>query len=879
MARQRPPSLRIDVGDNSAVPARLRNILEAHPETASSSPGSLRRVAAFVTEVAAAAAASKSDTDTALREMLQLPQLRYAVGDADVVPTDVLARFRGDPSSESRSAGCARPLHRAHRPRHRRRAVQGADPRGAAAPPAARRPRRRRRLAGRQPVHAVRPRAQPVRPAAARQRRPPRGNGGQPRRSRSGSGDADGGGAVATAGCSCCAAATGSASDPLPAAGRSVSFRRRRRRRRRGRRVSPAGFLCCVEPRRAGVVVAHAPPLVLPLAHEPVVDAAPLGVAAAVELCAGQPRGRRDGRPASVHPRRPRRARELCTVVGIAPSPTAGFAAGFAAGGPPPSVDVSGNSSKEAASPRQSRSSSKEAATPKRVRLCGSYVPSGRSSASASVSSSSPDDSFKQAAAAAATSAAAASAAGAAAQPSPPRHHAREVVLPLQTAAAADLPPAEPVPAVRAASAASERYSDDEELAALGPPPGRSASQESLDAELAALGPPPTLDGRLRDSEASDFVFEDEEDATTRLAADAAAAAAGAPAVLPPSVASSERNSGGGHPERNSAVRWHSPILGGSKVSSTESLPRRSAGSPGTSPGLAAVLTVSTPPEEEELRPPMVRGRSVSMGALQPERAATSPGSSGVAGGRGSAPLPVAPPVARTRSHESSPTQTPPELRSPIFGSPSCAACDPSVWQQYGAGGGAVPASPRRCRPRRPSRASMGDEGSFTLGDSSLPRTPGAGGGSHPSLSASPPPICPPICAPSPRRPGAPPVAAAPMLLCRICEHMVDADQMDAHSRECRLDVVVFNAEQRLAKLQRAIEREISSRRSPPLRSGRPAAAAAAAAPRPPPPRRFQRNDGCRRRARSRLCLGSSLARSPLDGARRRRRGRRGSRS
>ena len=48
--------------------------------------------------------------------------------------------------------------------------------------------------------------------------------------------------------------------------------------------------------------------------------------------------------------------------------------------------------------------------------------------------------------------------------------------------------------------------------------------------------------------------------------------------------------------------------------------------------------------------------------------------------------------------------------------------------------------------------------------------------------------------------------------------HMVDADQMDAHSRECRLDVVVFNAEQRLAKLQRAIEREISSRRSPPLR-------------------------------------------------------------
>ena len=40
--------MRIDVGDNSAVPARLRNILEAHPETASSSPGSLRSAFAFV---------------------------------------------------------------------------------------------------------------------------------------------------------------------------------------------------------------------------------------------------------------------------------------------------------------------------------------------------------------------------------------------------------------------------------------------------------------------------------------------------------------------------------------------------------------------------------------------------------------------------------------------------------------------------------------------------------------------------------------------------------------------------------------------------------------------------------------------------------------
>ena len=90
MARQRPPSLRIDVGDNSAVPARLRNILEAHPETASSSPGSLRSAFAFVTDLRHRCRRVKSDTDTALREMLQLPQLRYAVGDPDVVPTDEL---------------------------------------------------------------------------------------------------------------------------------------------------------------------------------------------------------------------------------------------------------------------------------------------------------------------------------------------------------------------------------------------------------------------------------------------------------------------------------------------------------------------------------------------------------------------------------------------------------------------------------------------------------------------------------------------------------------------------------------------------------------------------------------------------------------------
>ena len=67
MARQRPPSLRIDVGDNSAVPARLRNILESHPETANSSPGSLRSAFAFVTDLRARCRRVKSDTDTAMR--------------------------------------------------------------------------------------------------------------------------------------------------------------------------------------------------------------------------------------------------------------------------------------------------------------------------------------------------------------------------------------------------------------------------------------------------------------------------------------------------------------------------------------------------------------------------------------------------------------------------------------------------------------------------------------------------------------------------------------------------------------------------------------------------------------------------------------------
>jgi len=52
-------------------------------------------------------------------------------------------------------------------------------------------------------------------------------------------------------------------------------------------------------------------------------------------------------------------------------------------------------------------------------------------------------------------------------------------------------------------------------------------------------------------------------------------------------------------------------------------------------------------------------------------------------------------------------------------------------------------------------------------------------------------------------------IAAAPLLLCRICEGMVDADQLEQHSKQCVLEVVVFTAEQRLEKLKDFLTREI----------------------------------------------------------------------
>ena len=413
MARQRPPSLRIDVGDNSAVPARLRNILEAHPETASSSPGSLRSAFAFVTDLRHRCRRVKSDTDTALREMLQLPQLRYAVGD-DVVPTDELraherealvalhglcTSFIEHTDLGTAGARCKELIREAQQLRQPLAGLVG----GGASPDV--------NLCTRF-VLALSPCARLL-PANAALLAETEGSRS---RSRSGSGDADAGGAaVAGAGCSCCATATGSASDPLPAAGRSVSSAvagggggdedgesvlqgfyaawshaapewssRTRRRSYYHSLTSPSST-----PRLSGS---------LPQSNSvpDSLEGAGMAVPPPFTLAVPVERG------SSV-----RSSESL-------PSPTAGFAAGFAAGGPPPSVDVSGNSSKEAASPRQSRSSSKEAATPKRVRLCGSYVPSGRSSASASVSSGSPDDSFKQAAAAAASAAAASAAACAA---------------------------------------------------------------------------------------------------------------------------------------------------------------------------------------------------------------------------------------------------------------------------------------------------------------------------------------------------------------------------------------------------------------------------------------------------------------------------------
>ena len=497
MARQRPPSLRIDVGDNSAVPARLRNILEAHPETASSSPGSARpcRARGPTRERRLA----KSDTDTALREMLQLPQLRYAIGDLDIVPTDELRAHEREAlvalhglctaSSSNTDLGtagarCKELIREAQQLRQPLAGLVG----GGASPDV--------NLCTRSSSRSAR-----ARPAAARQRRPARRDGGQPqslpqrqRRRRQW--------------CRCHhrrrlqLLRDGYRQRERPAAGGGPvgEFRRRRRRRRRGRRVGTAGILCRVEPRarRSGssrtrrrsyyhslTSPSSTPRLSASLPQSNSVPDSLEGAAMAVPppFTLAVPVER-----ASLYGRR-----------SLLPSPTAGFAAGFAAGGsPPPSVDVSGNSSKEAASPRQSRSSSERGgdaqarAAVRLLRAVGEVVrvSVGEQFVSRRVGKQPPPPLQPPPL-----------------PPSPARRSRRRrattrarLCCREQTAAAAAAPPAEPVPAVRAASAASERYSDDEELAALGPPPGRSASQESLDAELAALGPPPTLDGRLRDS-------------------------------------------------------------------------------------------------------------------------------------------------------------------------------------------------------------------------------------------------------------------------------------------------------------------------------------------------------------------------------------------
>jgi len=55
-------------------------------------------------------------------------------------------------------------------------------------------------------------------------------------------------------------------------------------------------------------------------------------------------------------------------------------------------------------------------------------------------------------------------------------------------------------------------------------------------------------------------------------------------------------------------------------------------------------------------------------------------------------------------------------------------------------------------------------------------------------------------------------VAGAPLLLCRICERMIPADQLEVHSKQCLLEVVVFTAEQRLEKLKDMLTREVEAR-------------------------------------------------------------------
>ena len=48
-----------------------------------------------------------------------------------------------------------------------------------------------------------------------------------------------------------------------------------------------------------------------------------------------------------------------------------------------------------------------------------------------------------------------------------------------------------------------------------------------------------------------------------------------------------------------------------------------------------------------------------------------------------------------------------------------------------------------------------------------------------------------------------------PRLLCRICETMVGMDKMGEHSKRCMREVVLFNSEQTLMKLEASLEHEL----------------------------------------------------------------------
>jgi len=55
-------------------------------------------------------------------------------------------------------------------------------------------------------------------------------------------------------------------------------------------------------------------------------------------------------------------------------------------------------------------------------------------------------------------------------------------------------------------------------------------------------------------------------------------------------------------------------------------------------------------------------------------------------------------------------------------------------------------------------------------------------------------------------------LSARPKLLCRICEHVVDQDAMEDHSRQCLREVIVFTVGKAMSNLQEALERDLSSK-------------------------------------------------------------------